>query len=48
MNKISEIGEINVNNVNFIVDDKSKAMEEAREKAFNDAKAKAEQLAKLG
>lgn len=48
MNKISEIGEINVNNINFIVDDKSKAMEDAREKAFNDAKAKAEQLAKLG
>lgn len=48
INKISEIGEINVNNINFILDDKSKAMEEAREKAFNDAKAKAEQLAKLG
>ncbi|HCY21118.1 TPA: hypothetical protein DIC40_04675 [Patescibacteria group bacterium] len=48
MNKISEIGEINVNNINFILDDKSVAMEEAREKAFNDAKAKAEQLAKLG
>ena len=47
MNKISEIGEINVNNVNFIVDDKSKAMEDAREKAFNDAKTKAQQLAKL-
>lgn len=47
MNKISEIGEINVNSVNFIIDDKSAAMEEAREKAFNDAKSKAEQLAKL-
>jgi len=47
INKISEIGEINVNGVSFIVDDKSKAMEDAREKAFEDAKAKAEQLAKL-
>jgi uncharacterized protein len=47
MNKISEVGEINVNNVNFIVDDKTKAMEEAREKAFNDATEKAKQLARL-
>lgn len=48
INKISEVGEINVSNVDFIVDDKSKTMTDAREKAFNDAKSKAEQLAKLG
>ena len=37
-----------MNNVSFIVDDKTKAMEDARQKAFDNAKAKAEQLAKLG
>ncbi len=48
INKISEIGGIWINNVQFTINDTSNVKKEAREKAFADAKAKAQQLAKLG
>jgi len=48
ISKLSEIGEINIDNTQFIIDNKDLANEKAREKAFEDAKNKAEQLAKLG
>ncbi len=45
---ISEIGAVNINNTRFELKDKNAWYLEARENAFEDAKAKAEQLAKLG
>ena len=39
---------VRLQGINFVVDDDEKAVEQAREAAMNDAKAKASQLAKLG
>lgn len=46
LDKISAIGGINIDNSYFDLKDRNLAMQWAREKALNDAKAKAEQLAK--
>ncbi|MCX6824990.1 MAG: SIMPL domain-containing protein [candidate division SR1 bacterium] len=46
--QISKIGGVNVDNTYFDLKDKNTAYAGAREKAFADAKAKAEQLAKAG
>ncbi len=43
---ISKVWGVNINNTSFDLKDKNLAMQWAREKAFADAKAKAEQLAK--
>ena len=48
IDKIATIGEVQVDSTFFTVKDQVKAMESARQKAFDDAKAKAEQLAKVG
>jgi len=48
IDKISAIGGVNIDNTNFTLKDPNTAMLAAREKAFADAKAKAEQLAKIG
>jgi len=47
IDKIAGIGGVNVDNTYFNLKDKNKAMADAREKALNDAKTKAEQLAKF-
>ncbi len=46
--QISKIGGVNVDNTYFDLKDKNAAYQGAREKAFADAKTKAEQLAKAG
>lgn len=46
--QISKIGGVNVDNTYFDLKDKNVAYQAAREKAFADAKLKAEQLAKAG
>ena len=46
--QISKIGGVNVDNTYFDLKDKNAAYQAARDKAFTDAKAKAEQLAKAG
>ncbi len=48
VDQIAKIGWVNVDNTYFDLKDKNAAMQWAREKAFADAKAKAEQLAKAG
>ncbi|MFZ2151218.1 MAG: SIMPL domain-containing protein [Candidatus Absconditicoccaceae bacterium] len=48
ISQLGDVGGINVNNTYFNLKDKEKAVQEAREKAFANAKQKAEQLAKLG
>ncbi len=48
IDKIASIGEVQVDSTFFTVKDQIKAMESARQKAFDNAKAKAEQLAKVG
>ena len=48
VDKISAIGGVNVDNTYFDLKDKNASMQWARDKAFADAKAKAEQLAKAG
>ncbi len=48
IDQVAKIGNINVDNTSFELKDKNKAMEVARQKAFDDAKEKAEQLAKVG
>ena len=45
--KLSEVGGVSVDNTTFTLKDQAKATESARETAFKDAQAKAEQLAKL-
>lgn len=45
--KISEIGGVSIDNTTFSITDENKGTEQARERAFKDAQAKAEQLAKL-
>lgn len=47
ISQLGDVGWININNTYFSLKDKDKAVQEAREKAFEDAKSKAEQLAKL-
>lgn len=48
IDKISAIWNVNVDSTYFDLKDKNKATQQARQKAFNDAKQKAEQLASLG
>lgn len=48
IDEVSKIGNIQVNNSYFEIQDKNAAMAQAREEAFADAKEKAEQLAKAG
>lgn len=48
INQIAAVGWVNVDSSNFILKDQTAAMKGAREKAFADAKAKAEQLASIG
>ena len=48
IDKIATIGEVQIDSTYFTVKDQIKAMESARQKAFDNAKAKAEQLAKVG
>jgi len=45
--KISQVGGVNIDNTSFTLKDQAKATQTAREIAFKDAQAKAEQLAKL-
>lgn len=47
IDEISALGNVNINNTSFEIKDKIKGLAEARQKAFDDAKAKAEQLAKM-
>jgi hypothetical protein len=47
IDKISALGNVNVDNTSFEIKDKIKGLADARQKAFDDAKAKAEQLAKM-
>ena len=47
LDQIAAIGGINIDSTNFTLKDQTAAMKWAREKAFADAKAKAEQLAKI-
>jgi len=48
IDEVAQIGGVKVNNTSFVLKDKNTAMAEAREKAFDDAKTKAEQLANAG
>ncbi len=48
VDQISRIGGVNVDNTSFDLKDKNAAMQWARDKAFADAKAKAQQLAQAG
>jgi uncharacterized protein YggE len=48
ISKTTEIGNINIDNTQFTLKDKNKAMEEARTNAYKDASEKAQQLANLG
>jgi len=47
ISQLGDVGWINVNNTYFNLKDKDKAVQEARAKAFENAKQKAEQLSKL-
>ena len=47
VDEISAIGGVNIDNTSFDVKDKVKGLADARQKAFDDAKAKAEQLAEM-
>lgn len=47
IDQISAVGNVNIDNTTFDIKDKIKWLAEARQKAFDDAKAKAEQLAKM-
>jgi uncharacterized protein YggE len=48
IDKISEIGGVNIDNTYFNLKDQNAAMLIARQKAFDDAQTKAQQLAKVG
>ena len=47
IDEISALGNVNIDNTSFEIKDKIKGLAEARQKAFDDAKAKAEQLATM-
>lgn len=47
IDEISALGSVNINNTSFEVKDKVKGLADARQKAFDDAKAKAQQLAQM-
>ncbi len=47
ISQIADVGDININNTYFKLKNKDKSVQEAREKAFENANAKAQQLAKL-
>jgi len=47
VDEISRLWDIQINTVSFQIKDKNQAMSDARENAFQDARAKAEQLAKF-
>lgn len=47
IDEISALGNVNVDNTSFDVKDKIRGLADARQKAFDDAKAKAEQLASM-
>ena len=47
IDEISALGNVNIDNTSFDVKDKVAGLAEARQKAFDDAKAKAEQLATM-
>lgn len=48
VDEVAQVGGVKINNTSFVLKDRDAAMAEAREKAFNNAQMKAEQLADAG